>query len=367
MLTNRIYQVKVRNYRSLSDIEIYLDDLTVLVGVNGSGKSNFLDVFRFVSDALTKGLDAAYRGRNIRSAFSTGQVTEITLNLSIDGQNASYQLELEHQETGKYQIRLEKFVYGEYWLEMGINGQAAATTWEKPIDKLKLQPRTLALPLLGNEPEIAPVFDFLTKLSTYSIFPEALRSPQLAQIDYPLDSKGDNILSVLRRLIQEYPVQAQLLSEALSRIVPSIVEDNPVKIQEAGNYLIALIQHEKALFNLALESDGTLRILGLLTALYQTPALPFISIEEPEMMVHPGAMALLCDVLKEAATHSQIILSTHSPDLISQFDADSLRIVELENGVTQIGNIRTADIDAINEQLFSGGDLLRIGGLQREE
>ena len=111
------------------------------------------------------------------------------------------------------------------------------------------------------------------------------------------------------------------------------------------------------------ESDGTLRVLALLAALYQKAPNHLIAIEEPELSIHPGALAVLSEVIEEAATRSQVIITTQSPDLISRFHADQLRVVEMVDGETHIGPIDEGQRESINKQLFSGGDLLRIEGL----
>jgi predicted ATPase len=102
-----------------------------------------------------------------------------------------------------------------------------------------------------------------------------------------------------------------------------------------------------------------------LTAIYQTPSLPLIGLEEPDLMVHPAVIGVLSDILLEAANRSQLILTTHSPDLISRFPAEFLRIVNYTDGATQIGSLREDQREVINASLFSGGDLLRLEGLKR--
>ncbi len=91
-----------------------------------------------------------------------------------------------------------------------------------------------------------------------------------------------------------------------------------------------------------------------------------MAIEEPELMIHPGALDALSDIIIEASHRSQVILTTHSPDMISRFPPESLRIVELEDGETKVGPVREDRLKALNDQLFSSGDLLRIGGLARD-
>lgn len=141
-----------------------------------------------------------------------------------------------------------------------------------------------------------------------------------------------------------------------------------VRVQEFGGYLITELEHEAqngqtTWFPLAQESDGTLRVLVLLAALYQEAPHSLIAIEEPELSIHPAALAVLSEVIEEAATRSQIIITTQSPDLISRFSADKLRVVERVGTEARIGLIVKGQQVAINDQLFSAGDLLRIEGL----
>jgi len=89
----------------------------------------------------------------------------------------------------------------------------------------------------------------------------------------------------------------------------------------------------------------------------------FIAIEEPELTLHPGALAIISDVLKEAVERCQVLITTQSPDLISQFDPRELRVVERRKGVTSIRPVSERQIAVVNEQLFTTGDLLRIEGL----
>ena len=119
-----------------------------------------------------------------------------------------------------------------------------------------------------------------------------------------------------------------------------------------------------AWFDLSQESDGTLRLLGLLVALYQHPYLGFIGIEEPELTVHPGALAALADVLQEASRRSQILVTTHSPDLIDRLSTDQLRVVKLVKGVTEIGPVLQTQAEAVRQNLFSPGELHRMEGLE---
>lgn len=117
-------------------------------------------------------------------------------------------------------------------------------------------------------------------------------------------------------------------------------------------------------FELGQESDGTIRILALLVALYQDLQDMLLVIEEPELSLHPGALSVLAGVIKEASLRNQIIITTQSPDLISEFPIATLRVVENRQGSTVIGPLLPEQIEAINRDLFTTGDLLRIEGLR---
>ena len=92
-----------------------------------------------------------------------------------------------------------------------------------------------------------------------------------------------------------------------------------------------------------------------------------ISIEEPELTVHPGALAVLADVLNEASESSQIVVTTHSPDLIDRVTnsrhVEILRVVELINDYTTVNEVPKSQVEAVKQYLLSPGELHRMGEL----
>ena len=115
-------------------------------------------------------------------------------------------------------------------------------------------------------------------------------------------------------------------------------------------------------------SDGTLRALGVLVALFQgnldfAPTL--VGIEEPETALHPAASAALREALSRASGHTQVIVTSHSPDLLDdrQLDADSFLAVVSDSGETRIAALDEASRTSMREQLFSAGELLRLNQL----
>ena len=113
-------------------------------------------------------------------------------------------------------------------------------------------------------------------------------------------------------------------------------------------------------------SDGTLRALGILVAVAQlaedNDPVRLVGIEEPETALHPAASAALMGALQEAAVSTQVVVTTHSPDLLDRLDLDSDRLlaVQMRDGGTEIGPINRASREAVEEHLFSPGELLRM-------
>ena len=118
-------------------------------------------------------------------------------------------------------------------------------------------------------------------------------------------------------------------------------------------------------------SDGTLRALGILVALFQggneqQKRVSLVGIEEPEIALHPGAVAVLLDGLRDAAHRTQVIVTTHSPDLLEDkhLDVDSILAVEADNGNTMIASVDEASKSVVRDRLFTIGELLRSIQLQ---
>jgi predicted ATPase len=119
-------------------------------------------------------------------------------------------------------------------------------------------------------------------------------------------------------------------------------------------------------------SDGTLRALGVLTALFQgnqdfAPSL--IGIEEPETALHPAASAALREALTKASATTQVMVTSHSPDLLDDrsIQPEHILAVVSEGGETRIGPLDAASVSVMRDHLFSAGELLRLNQLKPDE
>jgi predicted ATPase len=377
-----ITRVQIRNFRGIANADVELGPLTVLVGRNGAGKSAFLDALRFVRDALRLGLDDAITHRNGISSirrWSPAKKFDIEISLTIETEHlyGNYSFLIGSDGKNDYKVKREegqatqpKGEEGDYFKIRDGKWEVFPTPNYQRMRKDTLPPvdtASLCLKQMGflSSP-LSQMSQLLQRTNFFAIYPNTLREPQKPSPQKLLQDSGENFASALRQFTQRKRLPELIAS--LDAVVGGISD---IRVRSVGGFLVAEMQHnngnrqKQPWFELAQESDGTLRLLGLLVALYQVNPGFLTAIEEPELTLHPGALGVLSDVLREAATRSQVIVTTQSPDLISRFGADELRIVERSNGITRIGPLDETQREAINRQLFSAGDLLRIEGLHR--
>lgn len=374
-----ITRLHVKNFRGIADETIAFDKLTVLVGRNGAGKSSVVDVIRFVRDAVTVGLDDALVTRHGIAALRRYAPTKpFDIEIDIDFEHrywrGAYGFCLGSGKEGEYRVKREYCranigFQPEHWFLRDGNAISISETLHGTAERHRVvDPVSLTLPSLALfSPSFGRVRSYLRGVNFCTIFPNTLREPQKPSPQKQLTEHGDNLASIVRRLRETRYFQS--LKNALNSVIGGIMD---VRVRQIGGFLVTELQHDmgggnSAWFDLSQESDGTLRILGVLVAVYQPPRLGnCLAIEEPELTLHPGALGVLSDVLSEASGRGQLLITTQSPDLISRFSADNLRVVEKEHGITHIGPVDKTQRKAVEDQLFTTGDLLRIEGLRRQ-
>ena len=228
--------------------------------------------------------------------------------------------------------------------------------------------QSLALTALGGAEPFKALADALSGVAVYSVFPDKLRVPQRFDVSHPMKKHGDNWLSILRKLVRDDSAKDDLIA-GLNKLTGDI-ED--VRVISAAGHLIAEFKHEarakqgKRWFDASQQSDGTLRVAGLLTALLQSPSVPVVGIEEPELTVHPGALPMLYDYLKQASTVSQVIVTTHSPIMLDLVDheKDVVFVVNRRDGKTDVRRVDDPQLKPVRDKLLRLGDLFSSGDLQ---
>jgi predicted ATPase len=112
-------------------------------------------------------------------------------------------------------------------------------------------------------------------------------------------------------------------------------------------------------------SDGTLRSLGVLTAVFQQAGVRLVGIEEPELALHPGAASVLRECLVLASKARQIVVTSHSPELLDDevWRPEHLRAVQVVAGATTVAALDEPTRSALRDRLYTAGELLRAGQL----
>jgi predicted ATPase len=366
-----IKRLSISNYRSLGEnVTMELGRFTCLVGPNGSGKSNVLDALRLLSDIWSMGLAGAITQRHQEIGpvrrLSGGHPREVSIRLDLEidaGCSASYSFDLRGE--GPYEFRVgsetaqvwkdeEKY---QFRIENGrwINGPPGLT----PV----LDDKNLGLSAIGGDSRFQPLVQALQQIAIYSIYPDSLRTPHRYSPVKPLDRHGSNWVSILKD--QPEDTWKPELVSALNRLTGDI-ED--MRISEAAGYLVVQFfrANKRQWFDAAQESDGTLRIAGILTALLQEPPVQVLAIEEPELTVHPGAIPLLYDFLKQASRRSQVLVTTHSPELLDLMSAEDVRVVVRRQEGTTVAPMAADQRRAVRNGLMTLGEVLRTEGLQQD-
>lgn len=378
-----ITRVVLKNYKSIASCSVPLRPLIFLVGQNGSGKSNFLDALRLVSESLNTSLDHALRERggiNEVRRRSSGHPTHFGIRLEFtlpDSSTGHYAFRVGAKPKGGFEVQREECrIYARQALQQDnfyvVNSGQVEDSNPKPLPPAADD--RLFLVAASSLPEFRPLYDCLTRMGFYNLNPDEIRDLQPPNAGEVLLRDGSNLASVLNLLSVDSPSAKDQVVELLSKVVPGVVDVTARHVgkKETLEFRQKVGENEAPWRFLAENmSDGTLRALGVITALLQSSnggarkKVPLVGIEEPEVALHPGAAGVLRDALTSASRHTQVIVTSHSPDLLddkSVSDENILAVIN-KNGQTIIGPVDAAGRSSIRDKLFTAGELLRLSQL----
>lgn len=369
-------RVKLKNYKSIAACDVELGPLTFLVGPNGSGKSNFLDALRFVADGLRNSLDHALRDRGgiqeVRRR-SSGHPNHFGLRLEFRLPKGSgfYAFEIAAQPAGGWIVKEEQCQLTVGGPEFIVrNGEIIRSTAKVPPPAVTDR---LYLVNAAGLPEFRPVYEALSRMGFYNPNPDSLRDLQLPDSGELLARDGGNLASVLAQL-EKHPGVKQRIEDYLSKVVPGIegIDHKVLGSRETVVFRQKVVGAKHPWqFDAANMSDGTLRALAVLVSLFQgsngfAGRTPLVGIEEPETALHPAAAGVLRDGLRDASQTTQIIVTSHSPELLDDntLPVKAILAVLSDKGETQIGPVDDAGREALRNRLFTAGELLRLNQLR---
>jgi predicted ATPase len=375
-------RVALKNYKSIAACDVKLGPLTYLVGPNGAGKSNFLEALRFVSDALRTSLEHALRERggiNEVRRRSGGHPNHFGLRLWFtlaSGDIGHYAFRIGARPRGGFEVQEEECVIGGldplggtqlFRVESGTVVQCSQPGPAAVLDRLYLVNAS-------GLPAFRPVYEALSRMGFYNLNPDRIRDHQAPDAGEVLARDGGNIASVLTQLKKNNPGRKKRIEEYLSKVVPGV---SGVEVKTIGPWQTLEFRQKVAglkdpwRFPASNMSDGTVRALGILVALFQSgngagPGVALVGIEEPEIALHPAAAGLLRDGLVEASRSTQVIVTSHSGDLLDdeRIDPGAILAVYAESGSTHIAPLDPAGHEALKNRLYTPGELLRMDQLR---
>ena len=377
-----VRQLVLKGFRSIPAARIEFDNPTILVGRNASGKSNIVSVFSFLADAMSLPLSTVFDRAGGFAAVrnrSSGGGRPPDLAMRVDFGGRSRQGRKKHGFYA-FEVRADRVNIFSVLREQCVLYEGRERSWfdrrrkrfDSNVDGLNpsIDTSSLALPLIGGAKAFNQVWRAFSRMRRYSIEPGKLRGMQEPDAGVVLLPDGANAASVLERIESRRRDDFKRLSSFLEVIVPNT---RGISVNRHGKNLSLEITQTwgegtpKALkFEGFDMSDGTLRAIGLLAAVFQRPAPMLIAIEEPEATIHSGALGAVLDLLWEASERLQVIVTTHSPELLDRREiADRhLRMVEWSEGMTRVGPVSDANRRALREGLTEAGGLLRANVLE---
>lgn len=317
-------KIRIEGYKSIKLLELDLRPINILIGGNGSGKSNFLSFFEFLKNIYVRNLKeyVALRGGTDRflhkGSKNTSEINaRIWLNLN------GYSFTLKSGEDG--------FIFTKEGLWYRNNPYL-----NNPIDiaslsgESKLRYETL--------PRAGYIREYLDALQKYHFHDTGENSPfnKESNIDndkFSLYDKGQNLAAYLFAIYNENRLVYNLIVKTIQSIAPYFL-DFIFRPEPSGNIRLRWQnRHSPTIYGTNDLSDGTIRFIAL-TTLFMQPSLPqTIIIDEPELGLHPSAIARLAGMIKSVAERGcQVIVATQSTDLISHFEPEDIITVDQING-----------------------------------
>jgi len=332
-----IDRIKIENFKSIRDTGyIPIRPINVLIGPNGAGKSNFINFFKLLNSIYNQRLrqyvadngyvdNILHFGRRISSHLSGA----IVFKPENENTNNRYDFKLTPQANG-YEFYFEEDHGGYNYFSQGYN-----ENW----DYINLGGEGKPESELRNNTSRRAEFleEYFEQFRVFHFHDTSGNSP-LKQVSRSNDYKflredGSNLAAYLWKIQDTHPTNFKIIQHTIRSVAP-FFDRFDLQPDERNSEVILLNWLEKnsdQYFNAHNLSDGTLRFIGLATLLLQPDLPKTIIIDEPELGLHPYAVQILGEMIKSASVKSQVIISTQSVNLVDQFSAEDVIVVDRED------------------------------------
>ena len=341
-----IEKLSIRNFKSIGDRQdIPMGPLVALVGPNASGKSSIIESLVLLQ-AITKqdDIEGTLNRFGGYGSIVWGGETDRNIAIAATGSNATYQLEIAYK--GEPVVASEVFSGVHDYFER----HGDILTYEGKMRSIL--PRVSAITQIPGGGVLTTSFG---RWAFHHFYPRDMRAAQKIEKQYLLSETGDNLSTVLHTLFSDRAPAFEEIEEFLMGIVPTVERLlSPIE----GQSLTYAAIREKGVPNeigSRAMSYGTLFGLALGTALISPRPASLIAIEAPDTELHPYLMENVAEALLSASERSQVIVTTHSPYLLDHLPAESVIVVEKQNGMTQCRPIGSSkELKKVIEMLGAG-------------
>jgi predicted ATPase len=355
-----IRKIRIEGYKSIREMDLELRPLNILIGANGSGKSNFIAAFKFIRDVVEQRLQehVAYAG-GTNTLLHFGSKTTPNMGVEIEFDELTYFVELRATVEERLLIRFESFA------EKNSLAKSIRDYGEMPIPESRLKTEIQSASNGNSSSKDAlrqKTFNALQQVNVFhfhdtSDTAKVKRTGDLFDAFY-LRPDASNLAAFLYTMRVRNPQHYRRIVETVQLVAP-FFEDffleptalNPEKIQ--------LLWEERGSddkFGAHILSDGTLRFICLATLLLQPSPPPIILIDEPELGLHPYALYVLGGLLSAAAVDRQVIVTTQSVTLVDQFAPEDIVVVDKREGASNFHRVSGEDLTEWLED-YSLGEL----------
>ncbi len=373
-VSTQVRGIRLQHFKAFENARLRLADPCILVGKNGSGKSTLLDAFDFVAEAVRDSLRIAMdrRGgldgiRTFRPGRGKKANVSVTVELDILGRRTVYGFTLGVRPGGGgFEVKEE--VLRSHASRAGFRRTRDAFEGKKGMSPV-IDPESLVLPVIaGQRSTWKPTLKALVSMCVYTLSPDVIRQSADIGREVHLGRSGANTADALSHMerTQKGAKDIRWIVDHLAEITPGI--KGVESVASTGRRSIRLCQETKwgedVWYPASDMSDGTLRSLGVLLALRQRLPTSLVAIDEIEDSIHPSAMAVLLDAISVSAKKQSVLVTTHSPEVLSHPVAtgERIRILQWEDGVSRIYHLSEETIDSLEPPL-DVGMLLRSNAL----
>ena len=345
----RLKRVKVKGFRSIKELDLEIRPINVCIGTNGAGKSNLIAFFKLMNEMMG--------GRLQQYIGTTGRATA---NLYF-GPKVTPQLEAElqfeaDQGTNAYRMRLfhaagDSLIFAEEVLSFYSPSHGDTQWMSLGAGHQETRVREFA----EREPLTNTLGNLLSRCRVYH-FHDTSQTALVRQYCYVEDSRwlmpdAANLAAVLYRLRTENEVVYRRIVRNVKQVAPFFI-DFDLRPSERNKDITLNWKHRDSdqLFGPHQLSDGTLRAICLI-ALLQQPKddLPYvIVVDEPELGLHPHALAMIASLFQAASEHTQVLISTQSSRFVDAFEPEDIVVVERDGEAT---TLKRPDTETLGEWL----------------